>query len=47
MAAVKVILPIAHIAVRCCSRTTYFVGKSSLLACMLTTGFSFVFMATG
>ena len=46
MAVVTVILAIAHIALRCCSRATYG-GESSLLACMLIPLFSSVFMATG
>ena len=47
VAVVTVILAIVHIAARCFSRATYLDGKSSMLACMLTPMFSFVFMATG
>ena len=36
MVAVTVILAIAHIVIRCCNQATELVGKSSLLACMLT-----------
>ena len=47
VAAVTVILAIAHMAVRCCGRATQLVGKSNLLAFMLIAVFSFVFMVTG
>ena len=47
MAMVAVILAIVHITVQCCSQAMQLVDESSLLACMLTPVFSFVFMATG